>query len=92
VGQERLDFNEARSLYLATFTYSRSTRLPISLVVVSEKALQKLEQVLNIHTGRRGCSRAKGEYRTSRGDLPRAAALLAPLHPNADTPTPWEHK
>ena len=27
---------------------------------------------------------AKGEYPQAEGDLPRAAALLAPLHPNAD--------
>ena len=34
----------------------------------------------------------KAAIAQAQGDLPRAAALLAPLHPNAGETTPWEYK
>ncbi len=50
------------------------------------EALQKLEQVLNITPDDVDALALKASIAQAEGDLPRAAALLAPLHPNADYP------
>jgi len=79
-------FNEAekldpRNLHLLTqhaVTYISRRRFP--------EALQKLDQVLNITPDDVDALALKALIAQAEGDLPRAAALLAPLHPNADNP------
>src|SRR6476660_9840025 len=79
-------FNEAekldpRNLHLLTqhaVTYISRRRFP--------EALQKLEQVLNITPDDVDALALQASIAQAEGDLPRAAALLAPLHPNADNP------
>ena len=79
-------FNEAekldpRNLHLLTqhaVTYISRRRFP--------EALQKLEQVLNITPDDVDALALKAAIAQAEGDLPRAAALLAPVHPNADNP------
>ena len=48
------------------------------------EALRKLDQVLNITPDDVRTVAFKAGIAQAEGDLPRAAALLAPLHPNAD--------
>src|SRR5512133_296082 len=48
------------------------------------EALRKLDQVLNITPDDVRTVAFKAGIAQAQGDLPRAAALLAPLHPNAD--------
>ena len=79
-------FNEAerldpRNLHLLTqhaVTYFQHRRLP--------EALRKFDQVLNITPDDVDTLAYKAAIAQAEGDLPRAAALLAPLHPNADNP------
>jgi serine/threonine protein kinase/Tfp pilus assembly protein PilF len=79
-------FNEAekldpRNLHLLTqhaVTFISLRRFP--------EALQKLEQVLNITPDDVDALALKASIAQAEGDLPRAAALLAPMHPNADNP------
>src|SRR5881398_2935572 len=75
---ERLD---PRNLHLLTqhaATYVNRRRLP--------EALRKLDQILNITPDDVDTLAYKAAIAQAEGDLPRAAALLAPLHPNADNP------
>ena len=58
------------------FPYMRLRRFP--------EALRKLDQVLNITPDDVRTVAFKAGIAQAQGDLPRAAALLAPLHPNAD--------
>src|SRR5881392_3804724 len=77
-------FNEAerldpRNLHLLTqhaVTYFHHRRLP--------EALRKYDQVLNITPDDVDTLAYKAAIAQAEGDLPRAAALLAPRHPNAD--------
>ena len=77
-------FNEAerldpRNLHLLTqhaVTYFHHRRLP--------EALRKFDQVLNITPDDVDTLAHKAAIAQAEGDLPRAAALLAPLHPNED--------
>ncbi len=79
-------FNEAeqldpRNVHLLTHhadTYKLSRRFP--------EALQKFDQVLDITPGDVDILALKASIAQAEGDLPRAAALLAPLHPSADNP------
>jgi serine/threonine-protein kinase len=48
------------------------------------EALRKLDQVLNITADDVGTLALKAAIAQAQGDLPRAAALLAPLHPSAE--------
>src|SRR5207247_10216865 len=48
------------------------------------EALRKLDQVLNITPDDVDTLAIKAAIAQAEGDLPRAAALLAPLHPSAD--------
>jgi TolB-like protein/Tfp pilus assembly protein PilF len=83
-------FNEAerldpRNLHLLTqhaVTYFHHRRLP--------EALRKFDQVLNITPDDVDTLAYKAAIAQAEGDLPRAAALLAPLHPNADNPDALE--
>src|SRR5205809_85759 len=77
-------FNEAerldpRNVFLLTqhaVTYFHHRRLP--------EALRKFDQILNITPDDVDTLAHKAAIAQAEGDLPRAAALLAPLHPNAD--------
>jgi TolB-like protein/Tfp pilus assembly protein PilF len=77
-------FNEAerldpRNVYLLTqhaLSYTNLRRFP--------EALRKLDQVLNITPDDVDTLATKAAIAQAEGDLPRAATLLAPLHPNAD--------
>ena len=73
---ERLD---PRNVYLLTqhaYSYICLRRFP--------EALRKLDQVLNITPDDVDTLATKAGIAQAEGDLPRASALLAPLHPNAD--------
>jgi TolB-like protein/Tfp pilus assembly protein PilF len=73
---ERLD---PRNVYLLTqhaYSYICLRRFP--------EALRKLDQVLDIIPDDVDTLAEKAGIAQAEGDLPRAAALLAPLHPNAD--------
>jgi len=54
------------------------------------EALRKLDQVLDITPDDLDTLVQKATIAQAEGDLPRAAALLAPLHPNADDTTALE--
>jgi eukaryotic-like serine/threonine-protein kinase len=54
------------------------------------EALRKSDQVLDITPDDVDTLAIKANIAQAEGDLPRAAALLAPLHPNADHPTALE--
>jgi TolB-like protein/Tfp pilus assembly protein PilF len=73
---ERLDPRNLHLLHQHAASY-------ITLRRFSE-ALGKLDQVLNITPDDVDTLAAKAAIAQAEGDLPRAAALLAPLHPNAD--------
>jgi TolB-like protein len=83
-------FNEAerldpRNVYLITqhaVSYIALRRFP--------ETLGKLDQVLNITPDDVDTLVLKAAIAQAEGDLPRAAALLAPLHPGADDSEPLE--
>lgn len=73
---ERLDPRNANLLTQHAVSLMRLRRFP--------EALRKLDQVLNITPDDVRTVAFKAGIAQAEGDLPRAAALLAPLHPNAD--------
>jgi TolB-like protein/Tfp pilus assembly protein PilF len=73
---ERLDPRNVVLLTQHAVYYSALRRFP--------KALRKFDQVLNITPGDVDILAAKAAIAQAEGDLPRASALLAPLHPGAD--------
>jgi TolB-like protein len=73
---ERLDPRNAYMLTQHAQSYLLLRRFP--------EALRKFDQVLNITPDDVDTLMLKGVIAQAEGDLPRAAALLAPLHPNAD--------
>jgi serine/threonine protein kinase/Tfp pilus assembly protein PilF len=73
---ERLDPRNASLLGQHAQSYIALRRFP--------EALRKLDQVLNITPDDMDTLVYKAAIAQAEGDLPRAAALLAPLHPNAD--------
>src|SRR5713226_478558 len=73
---ERLDPRNVRLLTQHALLYSSLRRFP--------EALRKLDQVLDITPDDVDALVLKASIAQAEGDLPRAAALLAPLHPNAD--------
>jgi TolB-like protein/Tfp pilus assembly protein PilF len=83
-GRSESYFNEAerldpRNLHLLTqhaVTYLQHRRFP--------EALRKFDQILNITPDDINTLAYKAAIAQAEGDLPRASALLAPLHPNAD--------
>ncbi|HEU5247309.1 MAG TPA: protein kinase, partial [Candidatus Udaeobacter sp.] len=75
---ERLDPRNAHLLTHHAVTYKLRRRFP--------EALQKFDQVLNITPDDVDTLAEKASIAQAEGDLPRAAALLAPLHPNAENP------
>src|SRR6184192_1579035 len=75
---ERLDPRDADLLGDHAINYYLLRRFP--------EALRKFDQVLNITPDNAETLALKALVAHAEGNLPRAAALLAPLHPNADTP------
>jgi TolB-like protein/Tfp pilus assembly protein PilF len=73
---ERLDPRSVTLLTQHAILYVELRRFP--------EALRKLEQILNIIPDDMDTLAFKAGIAQADGDLPRAAALLAPLHPNAD--------
>jgi TolB-like protein/class 3 adenylate cyclase/Tfp pilus assembly protein PilF len=73
---ERLDPRNAYVLAQQAGSYISLRHFP--------EALRKLDQVLNITPDDADTLVVKAGIAQAEGDLPRAAALLAPLHPNAD--------
>jgi TolB-like protein/Tfp pilus assembly protein PilF len=73
---ERLDPRNVSLLVQHGGTYIAVRRFP--------EALRKLDQVLNITPDDVDILALKAAIAQAEGDLPRAAALLAPLHPNAN--------
>ena len=74
---ERLDPRNVRLLSEHAGSYIMLRRFP--------EALRKLDQVLNITPDDINTLALKASIAQAEGDLPRAAALLAALHPNADS-------
>jgi len=79
---ERLDPRNVSLLTLHAQSYMILRRFP--------EALRKSDQVLDITPDDVDTLAIKANVAQAEGDLPRAAALLAPLHPNADHPTALE--
>jgi TolB-like protein/Tfp pilus assembly protein PilF len=75
---ERLDPSNVVLLSQHAFSYIELRRFP--------EALRKLDQVLNIAPDDVGALVLKAVIAQAEGDLPRASALLGPLHPGADDP------
>jgi len=73
---ERLDPRNLHLLSQHAVTYFHHRHLP--------EALRKFDQVLNITPDDVDTLAYKAAISQAEGDLPRAAALLAPLHPNTD--------
>src|SRR6266446_3905884 len=73
---ERLDPANANLLTQQAISYIELRRFP--------EALRKLDQVLDITPDDVDTIVAKADIAQGEGDLPRASALLAPLHPAAD--------
>jgi TolB-like protein/class 3 adenylate cyclase/Tfp pilus assembly protein PilF len=73
---ERLDPRNVNLLTQHAISYSTLRRFP--------EALRKLDQVLDITPDDVDTLVTKAAIAQAEGDLPRASALLAPLHPNAD--------
>ncbi len=75
---ERLDPRNVNLLGQHAGSYEARRRFP--------EALQKLDQVLDITPDDLDTLVQKAAIAQAEGDLPRASALLAPLHPAADNP------
>ena len=75
---ERLDPRNVSLLEQHALSYMVLRRFP--------EALRKFDQVLNITPDDVDTLAEKAAIAQAEGDLPRASALLAPLHPNADDP------
>jgi TolB-like protein/Tfp pilus assembly protein PilF len=73
---ERLDPRNVRLLEEHALTYSSLRRFP--------EALRKLDEALNITPDDVDTIAVKAAIAQAQGDLLRASALLAPLHPSAD--------
>jgi serine/threonine protein kinase/Tfp pilus assembly protein PilF len=79
---ERLDPRNVLRLNQQALSYICLRRFP--------EALRKLEQVLDITPDDLDTLVLKAAIAQAEGDLPRASALLAPLHPKADNPSALE--
>jgi TolB-like protein/Tfp pilus assembly protein PilF len=73
---ERLDPRNVLLLTQRAQSYNALRRFP--------EALRKLDQILDITPDDQGTLILKAAIAQAEGDLPRASALLTPLHPNAD--------
>jgi len=81
---ERLDPRNVHLLTQYAFSYMCLRRFA--------EALRKLDQILNITPDDLDTLVAKAAIAQAEGDLPRAAALLAPLDPSPDDTSAWERQ
>jgi serine/threonine protein kinase/Tfp pilus assembly protein PilF len=81
---ERLNPRDVGLLTQHALSYTYLRRFP--------EALRKLDQVLNITPDDIDTLALKAGIAQAQGDLPQASALLAPLHPGADSPPLWKHR
>jgi tetratricopeptide (TPR) repeat protein len=79
---ERLDPRNVELLSQHAVSYIALRRFP--------EAMRKLDQVLDIVPGDLDTLMEKAAIAQAEGDLPRASAFLAPLHPNPDNPSALE--
>src|SRR5262249_12589447 len=79
---ERLDPRNTNLLTQHALSYTLNRRSP--------EALRKVDQVLDIIPDDVDTLALKAAIAQAEGDLPRAAALLAPLHPNTEDTFPLE--
>jgi TolB-like protein/class 3 adenylate cyclase/Tfp pilus assembly protein PilF len=79
---ERLDPRNVNLLYQHALSYFHLRRF--------SEALRKFDQILNITPDDVDALTMKATIAQAEGDLPRAAALLDSLHPNADDPDALE--
>jgi TolB-like protein/class 3 adenylate cyclase/Tfp pilus assembly protein PilF len=77
-------FNEAERLDPRNVTLMSEHAASYIILRRFPEALRKLDQVLDITPDDVDTLTVKASIAQAQGDLPRAAALLAPLHPNAD--------
>jgi TolB-like protein/class 3 adenylate cyclase/Tfp pilus assembly protein PilF len=77
-------FNEAERLDPRNVNLLTQHALSYTLLRHFPEALRKLDQVLDITPDDVDTLVLKASIAQAKGDLPRASALLAPLHPNAD--------
>jgi serine/threonine protein kinase/Tfp pilus assembly protein PilF len=77
-------FNEAERLDPRNVNLLASHAASSIILRRFPEALRKLDQVLNITPDDVDTLALKASIAQAEGDLPRASALLAPLHPNAD--------
>ena len=77
-------FNEAERLDPRNVTLLNEHAASYIMLRRFPEALRKLDQVLDITPDDVDTLAVKAAIAQAEGDLPRAAALLAPLHPNAD--------
>jgi tetratricopeptide (TPR) repeat protein len=85
-------FNEAEDLDPRNVNLLRQHAASYVALRRFPEALRKLDQVLNITPDDVDTVAQKAGIAQAEGDLPRAAALLAPLQPAADAPVPLEAK
>jgi eukaryotic-like serine/threonine-protein kinase len=83
-------FNEAERVDPRNVNLLTQHALTYMLLRRSPEALRKLDQVLNITPDDMDTIALQAAIAQGEGDLPRAAALLAPLHPGADDATVLE--
>ena len=83
-------FNEAEQLDPRNTDLLGGHALNYILLRRFPEALRKFDQVLAITPEDVDTLALKATIAQAEGDLPRAAALLAPLHPNADNPVALE--
>ena len=92
VGPERDLLQRSRAARPAQRSPAHPARAFLYVLRRFPEALRKLDQVLNITPDDVDTLALKAAIAQAEGDLPRAAALLAPLHPNADDSGAWKHK
>jgi TolB-like protein/class 3 adenylate cyclase len=83
-------FNEAERLDPRNVNLFTQHALSLSVVRRFPEALRRLDHVLDLTPDDVDTSVIKATIAQAEGDLPRAAALLAPLHPNAHDFGAWE--
>src|SRR5262245_18748624 len=83
-------FNEAEQLDPRNVTLLTQHAISYNALRRFPEALRKLDQVLNITPDDLDTLAATAAIAQAEGDLPRASALLAPLHPGGDRPLALE--
>jgi TolB-like protein/Flp pilus assembly protein TadD len=83
-------FNEAERLDPRNVNVLNQHALSYIILRRFSEALRKSDQVLDITPDDLDTVVAKAAIAQAEGDLARASALLAPLHPGADDPSAWE--